>query len=189
MDACGSHAGRRLRRWPGAQRRPVSPDRADDPAAQAWRPAADHRHAAASSTGCSTSYGPAASGAICHHGRSVGCALNNDSGKRIANMLSGCEALDRAVERPSRLQRHGGAGSLIALPLSTAFCLPLSLPYRGHGSLHGRRMPPQHLVGRIPSARTIARLWALAATDCPGPRHSPWQRSRLGCRSWSRPGR
>ena len=42
-------------------------------------------------------------------GRSVGCALNNDCGKRIANVLSGREALARAVERPSRLQRHGGA--------------------------------------------------------------------------------
>ena len=42
--------------------------------------------------------------------RGVGCALNNDSGKRIANVLSGGEALARAVERPARLQRRGGAG-------------------------------------------------------------------------------
>ena len=35
--------------------------------------------------------------------------------------------------------------SLIASPLSMAFCF-LLLPYRGHGSLRGRKRPPQHLV-------------------------------------------
>jgi hypothetical protein len=42
---------------------------------------------------------------------------------------------------------RGRGRSLIAPPLSTAFCLLLLLsPYQGHGSLHGRRMPPQHPV-------------------------------------------
>ena len=37
--------------------------------------------------------------------------------------------------------------SLIVPSLSTALCLLLFLsPYQGHGSLRGRRLPPQHLV-------------------------------------------
>jgi len=40
-----------------------------------------------------------------------------------------------------------GGRSLIAPPLSTASCLLLLLsPYQGHGSLRGRRLPPQHPV-------------------------------------------
>ena len=34
----------------------------------------------------------------------------------------------------------------IASPLSTASCLLLLSPCRGHGSLRGRRLPPQHLL-------------------------------------------
>ena len=42
---------------------------------------------------------------------------------------------------------HQGCRSLIAPPLSTAFCLLLLLsPCQGHGSLRGQRMPPQHPV-------------------------------------------
>ena len=40
---------------------------------------------------------------------------------------------------------RSGCRSLNAPPLSTAFCCSV-LPCRGHGSLRGRRWPPQHLV-------------------------------------------
>ena len=48
-----------------------------------------------------------------------------------------------AVITPNPLR--SGRRSLIAPPLSTAFCCSV-LPCRGHGSLRGRRWPPQHLV-------------------------------------------
>ena len=46
------------------------------------------------------------------------------------------------VELPLRQRGR----SLIAPPMSTASCLLLLSPYQGHGSLRGRRLPPQHLV-------------------------------------------
>jgi hypothetical protein len=49
----------------------------------------------------------------------------------------------------------GGGRSLIAPPLSTAFRLFLS-PYRGHGSLRGRKYPPQHLVRSTGAAMSTA---------------------------------
>ena len=50
--------------------------------------------------------------------------------------------------RPASARCSRPSRSLIAPPLSTASCsLPLlSLPYQDHGSLRGRRVPPQHLV-------------------------------------------
>jgi hypothetical protein len=45
--------------------------------------------------------------------------------------------------------------SLIAPPLSIASCL-LCLPCRGHGSLRGRKAPPQHLVRSAAAAMSTA---------------------------------
>ena len=43
-------------------------------------------------------------------------------------------------------------------------------------------------LGRAPSARTIARLLTIGRERYPSPRRSPWPRSRMACRRWSRPG-
>ena len=58
---------------------------------------------------------------------------------------------DRVTRQPGRhggakITLRGGGRSLIASPLSMAFFCFLLLPYRGHGSLRGRKRPPQHLV-------------------------------------------
>ena len=53
-------------------------------------------------------------------------------------------APDHIAKTDSKALARGGR-SLIASPLSMAFCF-LLLPYRGHGSLRGRKRPPQHLV-------------------------------------------
>ncbi len=56
----------------------------------------------------------------------------------------------RSVSQIKQSPLRSRGRSLIAPPLSTASCLLLLLsllsPYRGHGSLRGRRKPPQHLV-------------------------------------------
>jgi hypothetical protein len=50
---------------------------------------------------------------------------------------------------------HPRGRSLIAPPLSIASCL-LCLPCRGHGSLRGRKAPPQHLVRSAAAAMSTA---------------------------------
>ena len=53
-------------------------------------------------------------------------------------------APDHSASAASKFLARGGR-SLIASPLSIASCC-FVLPYRGHGSLRGRKDPPQHLV-------------------------------------------
>src|SRR5580700_229481 len=53
-------------------------------------------------------------------------------------------APDHSASAASNSLARGGR-SLIAPPLSIAYFF-LLLPYRGHGSLRGRKGPPQHLV-------------------------------------------
>jgi hypothetical protein len=62
---------------------------------------------------------------------------------------------------------RGGGRSLIAPPLSTGFCLLLSSPYRGHGSLRGRRLPPQHLVRSTSAAMSTTGSRAAHAAQGP----------------------
>jgi hypothetical protein len=58
--------------------------------------------------------------------------------------------------------------SLIAPPQSMPFCLLLPLsPYRGHGSLRGRRMPPQHLVRSTGAAMSTTDSRAAHAAQRP----------------------
>lgn len=71
--------------------------------------------------------------------------------KTCLTELSPCEAGHMSARDlqpvPCQATLNPKGRSLIAPPLSTAFC-PFLLwsPYRGHGSLRGRRLPPQHLV-------------------------------------------
>ena len=62
---------------------------------------------------------------------------------------------------------HPRGRSLIAPPLSIDSCL-LVMPYRGHGSLRGRKDPPQHLV------RSTGAAMSTAGSHCSlcGPRPS-----------------
>jgi hypothetical protein len=53
--------------------------------------------------------------------------------------------------------RRGGR-SLIAPPSSTTSCFLSVLPCQGHGSLRGRRMPPQHLVRSTGTAMSTTGL-------------------------------
>ena len=62
---------------------------------------------------------------------------------------------------------RGGGRSLIASPLSTASCLLLLSPYRGHGSLRGRRLPPQHLVRSTGAAMSTTGSRAAHAAQRP----------------------
>jgi hypothetical protein len=59
-----------------------------------------------------------------------------------------------------------GGRSLIAPPLSIASCFFL-LPYRGHGSLRGRKGPPQHLVRSTGAAMSTTGSQMLAAAQGP----------------------
>ena len=66
---------------------------------------------------------------------------------------------------------HPRGRSLIAPPLSIDSCL-LVLPYRGHGSLRGRKDPPQHLV------RSTGAAMSTAGSHCSHAAQGP-PRSRL----------
>jgi hypothetical protein len=71
----------------------------------------------------------------------------------IERQLGRLEAPIRGSEAP--VANDQGDCSLIASPLSIAFCLFL-VPYRGHGSLRGRKYPPQHLVRSAGAAMSTA---------------------------------
>ena len=92
-------------------------------------------------------------------GRSATGALSQRS-----NWTSAAACALAAPVRDAALPR---SGSLIAPPLSTAFCLLLSSPYRGHGSLRGRRMPPQHLVRSTGAAMSTTGSRATHAAQRP----------------------
>jgi hypothetical protein len=71
-----------------------------------------------------------------------GATRTPNCSRYVRTRVCRCEPAIKFADEP-RL----GAGSLIAPPLSTVFCLlPVLSPYQGHGSLRGRRKPPQHLV-------------------------------------------
>ena len=68
-------------------------------------------------------------------------ASGHDAASKAGHMTA-VAPLNKSSSRPL----HPKGRSLIAPPLSTASCLLVLSPYRGHGSLRGRRLPPQHLV-------------------------------------------
>ncbi len=93
--------------------------------------------------------------------------------------------------------RFGDTRSLIAPPSSTGlFCRVL--PSRGHGSLRGRRMPPQHLVRSTGAAMSTTGSRAVHAAQGPlsqsartlapeGNSHSRQPVARMDCiMAWSR---
>jgi len=68
-------------------------------------------------------------------------------GQRSCSRVEGrTDDRTRSVSQIKQNPLRSRGRSLIAPPLSTASCLLLVSPYRGHGSLRGRRLPPQHLV-------------------------------------------
>ncbi len=74
----------------------------------------------------------------------------------------------RSVSQITHTPLRSGGRSLIAPPLSTAFCLLVSLsPYQGHGSLRGRRKPPQHLVRSTGAAMSTTGSRATHAAQRP----------------------
>ena len=76
--------------------------------------------------------------------RAARLGAKRDEVRSRSRRCAGCASLRLCQDITSALQRRGR--SLIAPPLSTARCLLVLSPYQGHGSLRGRRVPPQHPV-------------------------------------------
>jgi len=74
----------------------------------------------------------------------------------------------RSVSQIKQKPLRSRGRSLIAPPLSTTFCLLLFLsPSQGHGSLRGRRLPPQHLVRSTGAAMSTTGSRATHAAQRP----------------------
>ncbi len=72
----------------------------------------------------------------------------------------------RTAVKPRSSPLHPSGRSLIASPSSTGFFCCV-LPSRGHGSLRGRRRPPQHLVRSTSAAMSTTGSRAARAAQGP----------------------